>query len=160
MDRERHLSLMHNEIKVMEMNMFFEVQGAHSELILSAFYKTRVEAVSHCVIFKYGVGQCCRCLRSLFMKASIGVVIRCLITDLRCSWLDGLTSFFLFWMYSQVTVELMKSIQKAIWLLGKSASRCTVRVIENIDLNFSFPLICWFEMELDETLVNYWYYSN
>lgn len=48
---------MHNEIKVMEMNMFFEVQGAHSELKLSAFDKTRVEAVSHCVIFKYGVGR-------------------------------------------------------------------------------------------------------
>lgn len=37
----------------------------------------------------------------LFMKASIGVVIRCLITDLRCSWLEYF--LFLFWMYSQVT---------------------------------------------------------
>ena len=69
MERERHLSLMHNEIKVMEMNMFFEVQGAHSELILSAFYKTRVEAVSHCVIFKYGVGQCCRSLLVPFYES-------------------------------------------------------------------------------------------
>jgi len=99
---------------------------------------------------------------SLFMKASIGVVIRCLITDLRCSWLDGLIDTFCNsgCIVRFITVELMKSIQKAIWLLGKSASRYTVRVIENIDLNFSYPLICWFEMELDETLVNHWYYSN
>lgn len=42
------------------MNLFFEVQGAHSELKLSAFDKTQVEAMSHCVIFKYRVGRCCR----------------------------------------------------------------------------------------------------
>lgn len=77
MERVRHLSLMHNEIKVMEMNMFFEVQEAHSELKLSAFDKTPVEAVSHCVIFKYKVDI----FWSLFMKASIRAVIGCLITD-------------------------------------------------------------------------------
>lgn len=53
----------------MEMNMFFEVQGAHSELKLSAFDKTQVEAVSDCVIFKYGVGWCCRRLLEPFYES-------------------------------------------------------------------------------------------
>lgn len=162
MERERHLSLMHNEIKVMEMNMFFEVQGAHSELKLSAFDKTRVEAVSHCVIFKYGVGRCCCRLLEPFYESIDRSCYQMFNYWLRCSWLDDLIDKFFNSCYtvSFITVELMKSIQKAIWLLGKSAWRCTVRVIGSIDLNFSFPLICWFEMELDEMLVNHWYYSN
>ncbi len=108
-ERERHLSLMHNEIKVMEMNMFFEVQWAHSELKLSAFDKTRVEAVSHCVIFKYRVGRCC-CHLSEPLYASIDQSCYQMFNYwLRCSWLDGLIDRFFNSSYtvSFITVELM-----------------------------------------------------
>lgn len=69
---------MHNEIKVMEMNMFFEVQGADAELKLSAFDKTRVGPVS---FLRAGWNRVDGVFQKLFMKSSIKPVIRSLITD-------------------------------------------------------------------------------